>query len=236
VKAIDEALDYAISHDHPASVAAAATILAEIGNADALLFQGPRPAPLALALRNPDRRVRIAAAKAIVALKPQGPYPGSSYLPETLRFFAATSGSRKILLAGGNLEQMRKIIPALTSAGFQVETAATGREALRMASSSPDYEFALIDATIDRPPIDFLLQQLRHDYRSADLRVGVLARADLFARAERAAEKDPLAKAFARPHDEKAVHWQLAQLAALRPRQFVDFQERKQQAAEAVNL
>jgi CheY-like chemotaxis protein len=155
---------------------------------------------------------------------------------QTLEFFASSSGMRRALLAGANVEDLRKLVPALTAAGFQTDTATNGREAMRMAVSSPDYELALIDAGIDQPPLNLLLQQLRHDDRSADLRVGVIARDGFSERAEHVAEQDPLAKAFARPHDDASVAWQLQQLAALRPDEFVAFEERQRQAGEALDL
>ena len=58
------------------------------------------------------------------------------------------------------------MVPALTAAGFQTDTATNGRDVMRLAVSSPDYELALIDAGIDQPPLNLLLQQLRHDDRS----------------------------------------------------------------------
>jgi hypothetical protein len=235
-KAVEAALDYAIADGHPASAAAAAQILGQIGNAEELLYGGPKPGALALALQNPNRRLRIAAARAIVSLKPNRPFAGSSYVLQTLGFFASSSGMRRALLAGANVEDLRKMVPALSAAGFQSDTAVNGREAMRMAVSSPDYALALIDAGIDQPPLNLLLQQLRHDDRSADLRVGVIAREGFSERAQHAAEHDPLAKAFARPHDEASITWQLEQLATLKPDEFVTFDERQRQTGEALDM
>lgn len=235
-KAVEAALGYAMADGHPASATAAAQILGQIGNAEELLYGGPKPGALALALQNPDRRLRIAAAGAIVALKPKRQFAGSSYVLQTLGYFASSSGMRRALLAGANVEDLRKMVPVLTAAGFQTDTAVNGREAMRLALSSPDYELALIDAGIDQPPINLLLQQLRHDDRSADLRVGVIAREGFSERAQHAAEQDPLTKAFARPHDDASVAWQLEQLAALKPEEFVTFEERQRQAGEALDM
>jgi hypothetical protein len=236
VKAVEAALDYALAGGHPAAAAAAASILGRIGTAEELLYYASQPPPLTRAMQNSDRRLRMAAARAIMALKPQKPYAGSSYLPDALAFFAASSGVRKVLLAGGNPEDLRTMVSALSAAGLIAETASSGREVLLLAASSPDYELAFIDAGIDRPPIDLLLQQLRHDWRSADLRVGLLAREGFFDRAEHVAEQDPLTKAFARPHDDASVRWQMEQLAALMPQEFVPFEERQQQAAQALEM
>jgi hypothetical protein len=66
--------------------------------------------------------------------------------------------------------------------------------------------------------------------------VGLLARSGFIERAEHAAASDPLTKAFARPSDEEALRWQLEQLAALAPREFVDFDTRQRQAVKALDL
>ncbi len=235
-KTVEEAMAYSMANGHPAAATAAANILAQIGKAEELLYEGSQSGPLIMALRNSDRRLRISAARAIMKLGPQQPYAGASYLPETLAFFVSSSGSRKALLAGGNVEDLQKMAGTLSAAGLKAETAINGREVMLLAASSPDFELALIDAGIDRPPMDLLLQQIRHDYRSADLRMGLIAREGFFDRAEHAAEQDHLAKAFARAHDDTAVSWQLEQLATLRPQDFVGFEERQQQAAEALDL
>lgn len=235
-KAVEQAMSYAMQSGHPAAATAAAQILGQIGKAEELLYEGPSPAPLALALRNPDRRLRFAALRTIVALKPQQPFAGSSYVMQNLAFFASSSGRRRALLAGPNVEDMRRMVSALSAAGLQAETAVNGREVMQMAVSSPDYELAMIDMGIDRPPINLLLQQLRHDERSADLRVGLIARDSFFERAEHVAGNDPLAMSFARPHEDASIVWQLEQLAALKPQEFVGFEERQAQAAEALDM
>jgi hypothetical protein len=235
-KAIDGCLAYSISNIHPAAAAAAARILGQIGKPEELLYVGPKPGALAAALQNPDRRLRFAAAKAIAALKPQRPFAGSGSLVPTLAYYASTSGMRRVLLAGADVADLRKMTPALSAAGFQVDTAVTGREALLAAVSSPDYELAMIDAGMDQPPINLLLQQLHHDDRTADLRVDVIAREGFLDRAERAAAGDALSKAFPHPRDDAAVTWQLEQLGALKPDSFVAFDERQSEAVESLDL
>jgi hypothetical protein len=235
-KAIDESLAFAIEHGHPAAAAAAAALLGEIGDADELLHQGAERAPLARALQQPDRRLRMAALKVIVRLRPSTPFPGSSDVPLALGFFAASSGVRHALVAGANIEQSRDLAGMLAAAGLQTDTAATGKELLRLATRSPDYEFVWIDVSISRPVIGTLLQELRQDPRTANLGVGLVARSGNFELAEELARHDPLAKAFARPHDEQSLRWQLDQLTALAPAEFVDNAVRQQQASEALDL
>ena len=85
------------------------------------------------------------------------------------------------------------------------------------------------------PPAEEIVQQLHYDYRTASLRIALVARAGFLKRAERIAEEDPLAIAFSRPVDAEAARWQFGQLAALTPREFVGFSERENLAARALD-
>ncbi|HYW80238.1 MAG TPA: hypothetical protein VE890_11705 [Thermoguttaceae bacterium] len=233
---IENAMQYAIANDHPVAAAEAARILGKNGKADELLYRGAEVAPLVRAVEHPDRRVRLAAARAIVALKPTEPFAGSSRVPQTLAFFAATGGTRRALIGGPNRQRARELVGLLAARGFEVDTAVSGREVLRMATMSPDYELALIDVSIDGPTADILLQQLRHDRRTATLRVGLLAAHDRFERADQIARRDPMVLAFYRPTDDQAIGWQVDRLATLAPRTFVGHAARQKQAALALEL
>ncbi len=236
VKPLDEVLAFAIEQNHPAAAAAAARLLGEIGTADEVLYQGAERAPLARALRHPDRRLRMAALKAIVQLRPAAPYAGSSDVPLTLDYFAAGCGTRRALVAGANIEQSRDLAGVLAEAGLQTDTVASGKEAMRLATGSPDYECVWIDVSISRPQVGTVLHELRQDPRTALLPVGLAARSGCFDLAERLARTDPLSRAFVWPRDEQATGWQFEQLQAVAPDAFVDAAVRQQQAAEALDL
>jgi hypothetical protein len=221
---------------HVGAAVAATTLLGQIGTARELLYPGTKPSLLVQAVRHPDCRVRMAALRAIMRLCPTRPYAGSSDVPRALASFAASGGVRRALVAARNLQQARDLAGMLAAHGLQADAAAHGREMLQLAAASPDYEIALIDVSIGQPPIEILLQQLRRDERTASLRVGLMARAGYMSQAEHAARSDPLSMAFAWPNDEQGLAWQLKQLAALRPREFADFNTRQRQAAEALRL
>jgi hypothetical protein len=105
---------------------------------------------------------------------------------------------------------------------------------IRQLLSSPDYELALLDAALERPTLDFLLQQLRHDCRTAKLPVGVIARGGRLERARHLARRDPLAEAFSRPHTEETVEWQVGRLVELVGRERILPAERGRQAGQAI--
>ncbi len=236
VRAVEDTLTCAMAHGHPVAATVAVRLLGQIGKADDLLYEGAEPAPFARALRQPDRRLRMAALEAIARLRPGKPFSGSSYVPAALQFFAASSGRPHALAAGANAGETHDLAGMLSAAGYETDSAATGKELLSLAARSPDYELAMIDTAITRPEINMLLQQLRHDERTASLRVGLLARDGHLEEAERLARQDPLAMAFSRPHDDQSLRWQISQLATLAPREFVSFETRQQQAAEALGL
>lgn len=231
---IEDVLEYAVDGGHTAAATAAAQILGRSGKTDLLLRQGESPSPLVLAVRHPDRRLRTAAVGAVLQLQPKGPFPGSSYVPESLAFSAASTGTRRALVACTTTDFARQLAGMLSGQGFDVDTATTGRELIQLAIASPDYELALIDVTIEGPTADVLLQQLRHDYRAAKLRVGLIARDGYLERAQHIARSDATALAFSRPHSDESIAWQVEQLETLGARTFLAHAERQRQAVEAL--
>jgi hypothetical protein len=235
-KDLQDLLYYDISTKHYPAAATALGILSFIGKIKDPLNPPTGESVLIKAIEQPDRRLRMAALKAIVSLKPEKPYPGSSNVLQALAYFAAGSGTRRALVAGPNLNDIPKLVSGLSAAGFAVDTVNTGNEVLQKLLASPDYEVAMIDAGISQPTIDILLQQIRRDNRSADIRVAIVARAGFFEKAEHVADSDPLTIDFARPNDDNASQWEVAQLTAIKPRELVRPEERLRQAGEALDL
>jgi hypothetical protein len=236
VKFLESLIDFAAARKHYPAAATAAEMLGKIGTADELLYPVTGQSILVRAIQQPDRRLRMAALQAIVKLKPEKPYPGSSNVVPALAYFAAGTGTRRALVAGPNLNNLPHLVSGLSAAGFKVELVNTGREVMQKLLDSPDYEIAMIDAGISNPPIEMLLQQIRRDDRSADVRVGVIARAGFFEKAEHAAASDPLTLDFPRPNDDDAVRWEVEKLAAIKPRDLVRPEERLREAGEALDL
>ena len=232
---IEGVLAFCLTEHHPAAARAAAEILGHVGKSQDLLQGGSDPSPLVRAVRSPDRRLRMAALEAIAALKPQAPFAGSSHVLESLANLAASAGGRRALVVSPSTETLEEWVGVLKFRNIAADPAASGREAVRMALRCPDYELAVIDMATLGPPAEEIVQQLHQDYRTAGLRVGLVARAGFLKRAERIAEEDPLAMAFSQPIDAAAARWQLGQLTALTPREFVGFSERQDLAVRALD-
>lgn len=233
-EAVEEALAHAMRNGQAAAATAAARILGQMPSAERLLHRSAEPCPLVLATRHPDRRVRLAAVEAVVRMQPVSAYAGASYIPEALAFLAASSGARRVLIGGPSFEESRRLGGELAKWGYEAHPVTTGRELVRQALQSPDYEMVLVDSTLSYPTVDFVLQSLRRDGRTALLPVGVLARAGELERARHLVRNDPRAEAFSRPHDEQAIRWQLQRLAGRAP-DLLPAAERRRQAAVALD-
>jgi hypothetical protein len=231
---LQAALAQTIEIRHWAGATALVRILAAKGKADQLLDQGHPTAVLVQAVRQPDRRLRMAAADAIVNLKPTKAFAGSSYLVESLAFLAASSGRRCVVVGGPKSEDAMRFAGGLTEDGYAIDVATSGQDFLRLSFNLPDYEFALIDVGIDHPTADVIVQRLRQDCRTALMPVGLIARDGFLERAEHIASTETLTKAFPRPHDAAGMKWEASQLRALAPTQFVPLEVRQQQAVQAL--
>ncbi len=234
-------LAFCLAEHHTAAARAAAEILGGHhvpmvgGRPQDLLQGGSEASPLARAVRSPDRRLRMTALESIVALQPQTPFPGSSHVLESLAYLAASTGGRRALLVSPGTETLQEWVGVLRFRNIAADSAATGREAVRMAVRCPDYELVVIDMATLGPPAEEIVQQLHQDYRTASLRIALVARTGFLKRAERIAEEDPLTIAFSRPIDAAAARWQFGQIAALTPREFVGFSERLELAVRALD-
>ncbi len=235
VDALEDLLSYAMETRRPVAATAAAELLGSFGDADLVQSTGGQPRTLVLALRDGDRRLRMAAAEAILRLDPQSPYAGSSYLTEALGFMIRTVGSRRVLVAHPRLDKSQSLVGLLLEMGFEADSASTGREAFRLASRSPDYEFVLISDALDRPSAHETIQMMRKDPRTSRLVVGLMGRQETLRSAETFAETDPLVLAFPRPLDATGMSFQAGRLLRLAGRDLVGYDERLDQAEQALD-
>jgi hypothetical protein len=231
---VEDVLAWAMQNGQAAAATAAARILGPLPGADRLLHRTAQPCPLVLATRHPDRRLRLAAIEAVMRIKPRGPFPGASYVGEALGFMAASRGARRVLIASPRIAESMRLGAYLVKLGYETDTATTGRDLVRKALQSPDYEFLLIEAIVSYPTVDEVLQSLRRDGRTALTPVGVLAHEGDLERARHLVRNDPRAEAFPRPSSDETVRWQVEHLAA-RWGDMLPAAERKRHAASALD-
>src|SRR5439155_24671604 len=118
VAAVEDVLVHAMEEGKAAAAAAAARILGEIGKEDLLPGTAGKPSPLVRAASHADARLRFAALEAILKLNPKKPFLWSHTVPESLAFFASTTGSLKALVADAHAEEAQRMAGVLTELGY----------------------------------------------------------------------------------------------------------------------
>jgi len=226
VATVMEVFEFALNNDQVAGAMGAVEVLGKIGDASLLATTDGRPGLLTQMLLHENRRMRFTAARAILHLDPQGPYPGSSYLAEALAYFASTGGTRRILVVHPRTESGQFIVGMFRELGFDADTAQTGHQAIKLAHASPDYQFVLISDAIDRPAVAELMQQLRRDPRTRNLPLGVMARQESARRMDHLTQTDPLAIAFSRLHSPDGARMQTRRLLEIAGRDRLGTDER----------
>jgi hypothetical protein len=234
-QALEEVLAFASDNGFGAAAIGAMEVLGDIADERMLDSAEGRPRQITLALRHPDRRIQFAALSTIIRWDPRVPYPGSSYLPETLVYFASTAGTRRVLIGHPRTEKAQTLVGMLKELGFDADTAHTGNEVSRHAIANPDYEFLLLSDSLDRPEIGALIQQLRRDSRSARLPIGVTARETNLRRMSRYTEQDSRAETFPRPFDAVGMAFQVRRLLAMNGQDAVDPDQRLRHAQTALD-
>ena len=233
-EAVEDALAYAMQNAYTTAAIAAAELLGDLGDETLVRSDDGQPRPLVQALRHSDRRVRLAAADAIMKVDPRSPYAGSSYLPETLGYFIRTLGSRRVLVAQPRAEKAQTLVGLLNEIGYDADAAGSGREIFQLAVKNPDYEFLLISDAVESPNANETIQMFRKDPLTAQLPIGLMARQENLRHAEAMAELDPLLVAFPRPHDVRSMSFQVARIGDLAGQTRVGYDARLDQAGRAL--
>ena len=155
--------------------AVAADALGRVTDANALPERGMAN-PLVEALSSPGRRVRFAAARALVGLDPRCPFAGSSRVVPVLAQFAANRQVARALVIDGNPGRGGRLAGQLKALGFEPVVAPTGDEGFRVAAESADVELILADHHMIQGPwrLHDTLANLRADARTAGIPVYVV--------------------------------------------------------------
>ena len=192
------------------------------------------PAPLAAALKYPDRRVRFTALSAIMALDPPAPFPGASRVPETLGYFATGAAERRAVVAMPVLDHATTLAGRLAGIDIEAEPAARGGAAVALAQQSSDLEMVLVDMDIDGPGIRDVLYSLRAEPATGQIPIGLLATGDRLDAAHRLAGQHQRVVAFPRPQSDEALADLVARLGEVGGRNTISPQDRAAMAGQAL--
>jgi len=210
--ALEDVLQNSLESGHVPAATAAAALLGRSGLSELVQSDSAELRPLVVAARHADRRLRFAAVNAILTINPQQPFAGSSFITDALRFFVATTGTRRALVATPRQDEAHRLGALLIESGYQHDVAIDDRSLFQQAQAVPDYELLLVDVRLPGRPIEELLQQLLRDNQTGTLPVGLIASPDDLPRAHEAIKHHPGAMVFVRPVDPAGIATQVQAL------------------------
>jgi hypothetical protein len=175
---LEQVLRDSLSKEHFAAAQVSAMLLGGLGDVKSLLLRGSsdgKPGLLVQAVIAKDRRVRFAALEAVMRLQPAEPYPGSSFVSESLIWFSRADGQRVLISAHPKQSSAARTAGYFIGCGYDGELATTCRSAMQLAAETPDTELLVVDMLTSEPPVRDLVQEMRNDARTADIPAAVLS-------------------------------------------------------------
>jgi hypothetical protein len=227
----------AMDADRPLAAAQIATILGARKDAAVLSSPDGRPSPLAAALKHRDRDLRFAALQAIMQLDPQHTFPGASYVPKALWYFAAGAGEPAAVVATPNFPLATSWAGQLGGLGLDATPTGSGKAAIFTAidpAVAPRLAVIVLDSDIDKPTVREVVYQLHSADRTAAVPILIAASVEHYAAAQDIAAHDPLVLATPRPTDDASLASAVERTLALSARPLADAARRTEQAALAL--
>lgn len=230
---LETVLAFALERELVPSTVATAELLGQMGTAGNLAYDATKSA-LAAALRDPDRRVQFAAAQAIMRLNPGHTFAGASDLMHVLTRFAASRGTRRVLIISPLRSEADVLAVTLPGLGFVGDIATNGRQALSHINRTADYELILLSGATSSPRWSELIQQLRHDYRSRKTPVCILIRGANAGLAHEIEDRYERTLAFPAPYDSDSMATLLNHILPARRDDQLSYAERHEYATAAL--
>lgn len=213
--ALVDLLNEALANNFDGAGTLACRALGDVAAPEVVYRDGARPSALVRALRHPNAYVQFAAAEALVKIAPPRPFPGSSWLVDTLARIAGTTGYSRAFVVHARADEASRLVALLSSIGYEAEPSTDGRQFFSTMASSPDCDLIVISNALPRKPTaSELINELRRDPRTARVPIALVATEDDWHQAERLARKFPRTEAIIRPHDVEGMQVQIERLVA----------------------
>lgn len=143
--------------------------------------QIPPPPPLApgasliAALNYPDKRVRYAAAEALVFMNPIQPFLDSNKVVPALIEALGESAPRVILVIENDLQIANRLVQFIREIGYMPVLERDGLNGLTRAKSFPTQDLVIISTELPDMKAFEIIDALREDYRTKDTPIFVTA-------------------------------------------------------------
>ena len=158
-----------------------------------------------------ERYLQFAALDAIAGLDPKKPYAGSSYVVDLAAHISNTRGQQQVLVGHYGSGDSRTFEGVVSGTGVKVESVRNGLEFYKAATGSPDWKLLLLTDNMLRPRFSQVIQQLRADWRTRYLPIGVVVSSEQNRLiVQRLAQSDPLIRIIDLNFNTQIVNSQLA--------------------------
>jgi len=210
-------------------------VLKKIG--DQSLVQALPRCALVEALLSGDRYLQFAAFDTIATLDPQSSFAGSSYVADFATFIASSRFERAALVGSGRQETGRAIAGALAPLKWSGDVAASTKQVFEIAARNPDVEVLLLADSLTSPRVRELVQQLRGNWKTRRLPIGILAASEArLTQSERLTTGLDRLKTFPLVAESELLARQVIQLEKLqRPWSTVSSDDRFQHAKRSID-
>ena len=182
---VRSALEYSLKHDHPAAAQGACEVMAQLCRGAVNSWDSLIPA-----LQSSHRRVRFAAARAVMAIDPRSPYAGSSYLLQNLVDLADADGRPSVVVGMPRRDANDKLSGQMSSLGFKVQQVSAANQLLDAATKSSDLDMIVLSDSVSRPPARETIQKLRRHTYTANIPIVLMHRQNNEDEADRIAAID----------------------------------------------
>ena len=230
---IERLLSEAIRLDLIHAATAACEVLKEVGGEAQVVSGDMRP--LVHAILVGDRHLQFAAFDAIAEINPRVAYAGSSYVAELAAWFASSRFVKKCAVGHIRSEVAQAWSIAARPRGWGSVSAFSSKDFFEQAISDPDIGILLVSDTLRRPEHRELVQQLRSNWKTRRMPIGILARdADHLIKSIRYTEGIDRLLTFPLSLDDDAIASQLKQLEGQESTWTVSSDDRYRHAARSV--
>lgn len=147
-------------------------ILNEIGNQGSK--QNVLNGSLIQALKSKDKRIRYAAAEAIVKINPPGRFRDADTAIKVLVEALSESDARVILVVEDDDETRNRLINIIRGMNMVAFGASTGSEGLQRAKAFPPEDLVIVSSQLEDMATSYFVNSMREDYRTKKIPVMII--------------------------------------------------------------
>lgn len=212
---LDNALGSAMDQDLIAAAIGACELMGKMGDASLVASSGSQHRNLVKAVMHGNRHLQYAAAYAIRQIDPQQSYPGASYVAKFMTFLSQSTATGSGIVAHRRPGAAQRLASFIAQSGLQGRVAFSPQRLVAELNSNPDLELILITDSFSHPHYLELVQQVRNNWLTKKLPIGLIVRNnDRRRQAELTLKHDSLTTVLPMTSAPELIHQQVQQILA----------------------